>query len=595
MVSEHNSAGVSGTFFHGSSAEMPDHLSMRPFDYDLSGETHQRDVLHEQIALLYRSLFISGFSNIVAGLLFVTFMWPFSSHNELLIWLVMLMIVSCARLLFAFLFSREAARFSDTVWQRLFMTGAVVSGLIWGLGALWFFTDSSAVLQVALAFTVFAISAGAVATHAFQWQPSVALIVLTILPLDIMMLLQGGYLNYALAAVLSYSILFLSLTALRVYNVTLTNIKTRLEAIEKGKHLEYSSIFQRNLLSDMADALITLDNQGSVLLSNTAAERLFGYQGAELQHRKISELLTLPEIDTRASRHIKTTATHHDGHQFMVELVTTPIKLRDTTIISCLLRDMTERQQYEQMLINARDEAESANRAKSEFLSSMSHELRTPLNAILGFSQLLEMSLQDEENIASVRQILVAGEHLLALINDVLDLSRIEAGHFEVESESVDIGPLVTECIELTRPLAEKGNIQISSRFSNDGETVLQADRRRLKQILINLLSNAIKYNRVNGSVMVVSEQTRDRRLRITISDTGTGVAKEKQSSIFQPFERAGIDHISGIEGTGIGLAVTQKLLEMMNGEIDMSSVPGEGSSFWITLPLSMADDTVRQ
>ncbi len=587
MDTEKRYSSLSDAINRGNFSEALSYLSEGQFDYDLSGDSQRRDVLHEQVVLLYKSLFISGISNIVAGSLFVVFMWPSSPHSELLFWYSLLIVVSCLRLFWASLFNKAQSRFPDNAWQRLFLVGAVVSGLVWGMGALWFFVPDSPVIQVALAFTVFAIGAGAVATHAFQWQPSIAFIVCTILPLDIMLLMQGEYLAYALGGVLSYAIIFLCLTAIRVYNVTLINIKTRLEATEKGKYLEYISIFQRNLLSDMADALITLDESGNILLSNTAAEKLFGYQ-RELGHRRVSELLALPEIDVRVSRHIKTMATHRDGHQFMVELVTTPIKLRDMTIISCLLRDMTERQQYEQMLINARDEAESASRAKSEFLSSMSHELRTPLNAILGFSQILEMTLKDEEELASVRQILIAGEHLLALINDILDLSKIEAGHFQMEHESVDIQALVRECIELTMPLAEKSNITISSRLTHDGDLVLMADRRRLKQILINLLSNAIKYNRADGAVTVVTGQVPDNQLRITISDTGMGMTAEQQSSIFQPFERAGVDHISGIEGTGIGLAVTRKLLQLMGGEIGLTSVLDEGSSFWITLPLDV-------
>ncbi len=585
MATGRGYSNVSDAIYHGGT---------EPFNYGLSGDSYHRDVLHEQITLLYKSLFISGFSNIVAGFLFAAFLWPISPHGELLFWLLTLVVVSCIRLLLAYLFSKRESRFSDAIWQRLFLAGAIVSGLIWGIGALWFFVPDSPVLQVALAFTVFAISAGAVATHAFQWQPSVALIVLAILPLNVVMFMQDKYLAYSLGAVLSYAIIFLCLTAVRVYNVTLTNIKTRLEATEKGKYLEYISIFQRNLLSDMADALITLNDNGNILLSNTAAEKLFGYQIEELNNRSVGDLLALSEINVRASQYIKTTATHHDGHQFMVELVTTPIKLEDMTIVSCLLRDMTERQQYEQMLINARDEAESASRAKSEFLSGMSHELRTPLNAILGFSQLLEMKLEDEEDIASVQQILVAGEHLLALINEILDLSKIEAGHFEMEYESVDIQTLVRECIELTAPLAEKDNVLVSNRAPDNENPVFQTDRRRLKQILINLLSNAIKYNRANGSVTIITELVPVNQLRITISDTGMGMTPEQQSSIFQPFERAGIDHISGIEGTGIGLAVTQKLLQLMKGEIGLTSVPDEGSSFWITLPLSVTDNAGR-
>jgi signal transduction histidine kinase/CheY-like chemotaxis protein len=232
-----------------------------------------------------------------------------------------------------------------------------------------------------------------------------------------------------------------------------------------------------------------------------------------------------------------------------------------------------------------RAEAERANRAKNEFISRMSHELRTPLNAILGFGQLLQSSELDEDQHASVDHIVMAGSHLLDLINEILDISRIEAGQLRVSPEPVAVHAVVDEAIDLVTPIAIERSIAITAELGDDGAWV-RADVQRLKQVLLNLLSNAIKYNRDGGHVRVRASRIGE-RVQIVVADDGPGIAPEMIERLFSPFERLGAEQTS-VEGTGLGLAVSRGMLEAMGGGITVVSESGSGSAF--TIDLAAAD-----
>jgi signal transduction histidine kinase/ActR/RegA family two-component response regulator/HAMP domain-containing protein len=241
-------------------------------------------------------------------------------------------------------------------------------------------------------------------------------------------------------------------------------------------------------------------------------------------------------------------------------------------------------------LLNAKNEADRANQSKSDFLSGMSHELRTPLNAILGFGQLLSLSALRPDQQRQVQHIVNAGRHLLELINEILDLSRVEAGQMPVTLEAVDLQPLLDECLALVQPLADAHGVHILGVRAQAGVTSTaswraQADRTRLRQVLINLLSNGIKYNRPQGSLRVdVSLQAQS--WTVAVHDTGKGLSAEQIQRLFTPFERLDADQ-GHAEGTGIGLALSKRLMALMNGSIDVSSQPGQGSCFSLHLPRS--------
>ena len=235
-------------------------------------------------------------------------------------------------------------------------------------------------------------------------------------------------------------------------------------------------------------------------------------------------------------------------------------------------------------LMLSRDEAESANHAKSEFLSCMSHELRTPLTAILGFAQILEYDSNFvSEQQDSIQEIIKAGHHLLELINEILDLSKIESGHVNISLEPIHLDVVVSESLSLTAPMSEEYGITITASEMDD--CIVLADHTKLKQILLNLLTNSIKYNREKGKVRIHIDTAGENTLRLIVSDTGHGIADEKIDGLFQPFNR--LDAVnSKVEGTGIGLAITRHLVEMMGGQIGVDSNPGTGSNFWVELPV---------
>jgi len=262
------------------------------------------------------------------------------------------------------------------------------------------------------------------------------------------------------------------------------------------------------------------------------------------------------------------------------------------------LADSLERQVEERTaeLVHARDEALRANRHKSEFLSRMSHELRTPMNSILGFSQLLESDPTEPLTPGqqeSLQEITRAGRHLLELINEVLDLARIESGRLTLNPETVDAGELLGECLSLIAPMAEQQGIRLRDQFTKAMTCRLHADPLRLKQVLLNLLSNAVKYNRPDGEVVVEPPSIENDRLLVAIRDTGHGISADDLKHIFEPFTRIGDEN--AVEGTGIGLTISKRLMEMMQGEIGAQSTPGEGSRFWIRIPCAEGDRQMQE
>ncbi len=384
---------------------------------------------------------------------------------------------------------------------------------------------------------------------------------------------------------------------------------------------------QNAILNSANFSSIATDEKGVIQLFNVGAQRMLGYAAADVMNKLTPADISDPaELVARAatlsaelgatitagfealvfkaSRGIEDiyelTYVRKDGSRLPAVVSVTALRDDREGIIGYLLigTDNTARKQVETerkriqqalqetnlQLEKATSVAEKANLAKSEFLSSMSHELRSPLNAILGFAQLMESAVPaptaaQKENLA---QILQAGWYLLKLINEILDLAVVESGQLSLSTEAVSLPELMAECQAMMEPQAKQCGIRMTFPRFEDAVFV-SADRTRLKQIVINLLSNAIKYNRVQGTVVVDCAAISTQRIRFSVQDTGAGLSPEKLAQLFQPFNRLG-QEAGAVAGTGIGLVVTKRLIELMDGELGVESTVGVGSVFWCEL-----------
>jgi PAS domain S-box-containing protein len=378
-----------------------------------------------------------------------------------------------------------------------------------------------------------------------------------------------------------------------------TDNSARKQVEEEQKKLDQrlrdQQFYTRSLIESNVDALMTTDPLGIITDANKQMEALTGSTRDELIGAPFKDFFTDPERAEAGIRLVLTdkkltdyelTARARDGKKTVVSYNATTFYNRDRKLqgVFAAARDVTERKRFELELERAKSIAEKANLAKSDFLSSMSHELRSPLNAILGFAQLMESAkpaptLSQGESIA---QILQAGWHLLKLINEILDLAVIESGKVSLSSEPVSLAEVLSECHDMMEPEAQqRGIVMTFPHF--ESPLFVQADRTRLKQIVINLLSNAIKYNSERGNVLVECALAKEGRIRISVKDTGAGLPAEKIAQLFEPFNRLGQED-GRVAGTGIGLVVTKRLVELMEGLLGVNSVVGEGSVFWCEL-----------
>lgn len=308
-------------------------------------------------------------------------------------------------------------------------------------------------------------------------------------------------------------------------------------------------------------------------------------------HQRVKTIISEMRTDSYESLMLRA-----DGTKFPALVRGRQLEFRGRPVRLTTVLDISAQKRAAKALELAKEEAEKANQVKSQFLSSMSHELRTPLNAILGFAQLMEMpaagglTKRQLECVAHIKQ---GGEHLLSLINDILELSKVEAGSIDLVLEDVPLQPLLAGCVALTAPLAQQRGISVATVGQGLALSV-RADPTRLRQVVLNFLSNAIKYNRPAGSVTLSVEPCRETFVRLAVQDTGIGIAEEKLSELFLPFSRLGAE-ATEVEGTGIGLAVSKNLVKLMGGSVGVASTKNVGSQFWIEMPRASAQVDPQQ
>jgi len=368
------------------------------------------------------------------------------------------------------------------------------------------------------------------------------------------------------------------------------------------QRLRDQQFYTRSLIESNIDALMTTDPRGIITDVNQQMVALTGCTRDELIGAPFKNYFTDPEWAEAGIKRVlseskvtnyELTARARDGKETVVSYNLTTFHDRDRKLqgVFATARDVTDRKRFEQTLQEnnvelerAKAAAEKANLAKSNFLSSMSHELRSPLNAILGFAQLINSDSPPPTptQAASIDQILHAGWYLLELINEILDLAQIESGRLALSLEPTSLAEVMFECQAMIEPQGHKRGITMTfQRF--DGPCFVDADRTRVKQVIINLLSNAIKYNQANGTVAVECTTGAAERIRVSVKDTGAGLPPDMVMQLFQPFNRLGQER-STEEGTGIGLVMSKRLVEMMGGLIGVESTVGSGSVFWFEL-----------
>jgi PAS domain S-box-containing protein len=365
------------------------------------------------------------------------------------------------------------------------------------------------------------------------------------------------------------------------------------------QELSNKEAYLNAVISSSGEAIITLNSEGIMETVNPKAQQLFGYPCHEMLGKNISTLILLPQKEWLNNDYYlhpseflysvnqgdkECDGMRRDGEIFALELNISPMIIANQKKFVGILRDISENKQFLYEIMQAKSGAEAANRAKNQFLASMSHEFRTPLNAIMGFTQLLQTDTENPlnaEQLDFLNYIHDGGTRLLTLINDILDLSKIESGGLALQCENFALVQFVNEIITQIKPLVTQANLTIN-KLSDENLFFVKTDKLKLQQVINQLLSNAIKYNRPQGSISIYLTQV-EKKIRLSISDTGKGISEQLLPELFKSFSRLDAQ-VGTIEGTGIGLTVAKKLIEMMNGKIGVTSRVGEGSTFWIEL-----------
>lgn len=558
----------------------------------------------EQIRLLYGGLLFSlSASFVIALIIYYILLDHVDSRSSLDAWLLSMLILLAARSSIAYLFLHAPQNtHQDSKWSILFLAGTFLGGCMWGMLP-WLGHSVHDEYQALIVICIVGVAAGSLSTLSYRWEAVILFLVPATMLLELNMLASDDKFSSVTSLVLGIFIFFTLISGKRIYANTQQNIRLRLEAANRERALEIMHQKQVLHVQQTPLAVIELDTNMHITEWNLAAEEIFGYSREIAIDKNIIELI-VPESSKAEVKNLQGYLINSnsivgrvienkrkDGKNIFCEWYITPLTKNDSEIvcIAAMALDITEKKRVEEDLVAAKEESERANQAKSIFLSNVSHELRTPLNAIIGFTQLLGLDTTlSQNNNSRIHEISDASQLLLNLVNQILDLSKIEEGTLTVTNELVSLQEVITACVSLVTSLAREKSVELKIETAVSGYIV--ADHTRIKQIILNLLTNAIKYNRKDGYVSISCIQVDDKNVRIEIKDTGTGIPGHKQSQLFQPFNRLGIE-TKKIEGIGIGLSIAKQLTEIMNGRIGFESAENTGSTFWIEFKGSMYED----
>ena len=597
-------------------------------DTTIDQNSYMSTSLEQAVYLERIKMLFSGISTITSAtfigmstLMYVN--WFIVPHNIMYAWFGYMCIVLIYRAALSHLFHKniDHENAKPKTWAKFYLLGTILSATGWGIAGSLLLSEQSLIQQMFTTILLAGLTAGALSTLSAVYSVYVAFLLITMTPLLITLYSFGDDMHIATAVLVTLFVFFIlggarrmvqtinkSITLRFLHDAALKdiaekkqqaddlNINLRQQIHEREiveRHLENSMSQLKATLESATDGILVVNNNDQITNYNRSFLELFNISDELIElkdygqiQEHIRELLISPATGSLIPVNESLLLELKDGR--LIESYWNPQQVGDNVIGGVFgYRDATARIRSEASLQRAKNEAELANNQKSEFLSRISHELRTPLNAILGFSHLLHEDNNqhldaEEKNYAS--HICTAGEHLLSLIDDLLDISRIESGKLNITLTAIACETIVKESLALVQQAADEKQINLELETDTDTLPPVLTDQTRCKQALVNLMSNAIKYNHKSGHVSL-KLYTKDNHVRFEVRDTGPGIEAEMYEEIFQPFTR--LKQTEKIQGTGIGLTITKRLIDVMNGTLGVESTLGEGSLFWFELPIA--------
>lgn len=568
---------------------IPDVINRDVLNQDvLNQDELNQKVYAEQVNLLYASMFAAIIANIIVSVLFITLQWQVIEKSILLAWLSVSITVIVFRTVLLIFYKRRSLTLNDAdKWGRLFLLGSSAAGLVLGSAGIFLFPENDPVYQLVCTFVLLAMAAGALSSLSFGKYNFLIYAIATLVPLLISLGLENTRLTLILIPTILIYFSFLLKSSGTIYNNTQQNIMLRLQATEREKELLKSQ--QRHELHTQKTPLgvIEWDTDFNVTDWNASAANIFGYTKEEAFGQQAKNLIVpagaIEHVDqiwkqlltTRGGSHSENENITKYGEIITCEWFNTVLIDNKGGVIgvTSLVQDISARKRVEKM--------------KSEFVSTVSHELRTPLTAMRGSLELLLGGVMGSLS-ADVSEMLQTANNnthrLLKIINDILDMKKIEAGDFDFSFTEKFIMPEIEEAIEINKTYASQLDVEYIITQRLDDKKIF-IDKSRFSQAMANLLSNAAKFS-PKGEKVEISVAQNGNMARIEITDHGEGVPKDFQEIIFNRFTQSNSSNTRNTGGTGLGLAITKIIIDKFNGEIGLNSVEGEGATFYIELPL---------
>lgn len=558
--------------------------------------------------MLYQNLPFNCLFHVAAGFVLCAILWSQGDRQHLLAWWSVVTILSLARLGSYFLYRQQQESHSSHFWNVLFGSGSFLTGLLWGAASVYLTPHEILSYELFVGFVIAGMVVGAVPVLSSVKSVYLVFAFAAELPYIAHVVQHGGDIYLAVAAIHGLFLLLILLMTTRMNNLIRESLLLRFFNMdlvgklqnEVGSHQKTEGKLRENeeRLSALVDATfegIVLHRNGQIVEANRGIAEMTGYSVEELINSQVRNLVASGSweevskyIKQPGKRHMEAEICRKQGSVFPVEIHAGYVPYRGEQVAYVVVRDVTYYKELVKSQSIARQKAEDADKSKTEFLAAVSHELRTPLNAVMGFTQLLQDTALTEEQEDYLAMMQHSSEQLLSLINDLLDLSRIESGHIDLQLIDFNLHEELNSIMELLSvKLVESGNI-IRLDFAEDLPEIIQSDPLRLRQIILNLMGNAIKFAD-SGSIEFSIQKNAD-KLKFMVKDSGQGIPADKLEFIFGKFNQLDSSISRQHGGAGLGLAICKNLVENMGGEIGVSSEVDKGTTFWFTLPYKRAE-----